>query len=105
MAWFKHFHEDDAASNPIALTTQNEYQNHYNERLNRCYALVLNTRMLTKSLCALNTMSLVDVNENNQVGDYFKNCKSPTPLRCSVAGQICNLEDNFKDLAAPYLTD
>jgi hypothetical protein len=105
MGWFKQFHEGDSVADQVALTTQNEYRNHYNEKLNRCYALVLNTRMLVKDLCALNTMSLIDVNENNQIGDYFKNCRGPKPLRRTVAGQACTSQEEFEALVTPYLTN
>jgi hypothetical protein len=106
MDWFKHFHEGDEVPAGLGIvTTQNEYNNHYNEKLNRCYALVLNTQLIAKGLCALNTMSLVDVNENSKVGDYFKNCKAPTPIRCSVAGEVCTSQEQFEQLVAPYLTN
>jgi hypothetical protein len=105
MDWFKHFHEVDDALPSVVQTIQNEYSDHYNEKLNRCYAMVLTTQILTKNLCPLNTMSLVDVNENVMVGDFFKNCDAPTPVRCSVAGKACASQEQFKQLAAPYLTN
>jgi hypothetical protein len=105
--WFKHTQEDNVIASKAVLTTQNEYRNHYSDKANRCYAWVLNTQMVTVGHDAsqyTNTMLLVDVNENRELGRFFKNSLKDVPAKCDVEGQPCASQETWKTLADPYMT-
>ena len=104
--WFKREHGDQVDAVPTIVTVQNEYTNHYNEHLNRCYAIVLNAHLISSAqhkIHSIKSASLVDVNENHEVGTYFINSESTTPLKCSVDDHQCGSIDEWQQLSAPYM--
>jgi hypothetical protein len=105
--WFQHFHGADINSDvPSAfITTQDEYSNHYNETLNRCYALVLISKMITSEKgVRTQEMDLVEVNENRQLGRFFINSTLDKPMYCNVEDQKCNSQAEWANLTAPYMS-
>jgi len=105
--WFKREHSNDGVLDGDVITTiQDEYTNHYNEKLNRCYALVLKSTLIhapkgkhgnTKSA------TLVDVNENAETGSYFENDESARPIKCFVRDSVCGSLTEWNALASPYM--
>jgi hypothetical protein len=105
--WFKREHANEAmADDRDIFTIQNEYTNHYNEHLNRCYALVLIARLIHPAKGKeVNTKgaTLVDVNENREIGNYFSNSESGPPVKCSVKDSQCGSLAEWRALATPYM--
>ena len=76
------------------------FTNHYNVRLNKCFLLEENTTFLRgegKSK-KIKTMSLVDVQDNKSYGDF-------SPFGCDVQEQKCRTEQEFRALIRPYVED
>ena len=97
--WFKREHGE---VDTLGFTIQNEYTNHYSEKLNRCFALWLNAAFPGKDL-SLKNAALVDVNENREVGKYFSNSRNASYGKCSVANVSCASWDEWHALATPYM--
>jgi hypothetical protein len=88
------------------------YTNHYNKSQNRCFALVewhYTTNFGPGSWT--NHMSLGDVYENSQYGDFAAqhiNSVKPTYTQdiiapCEVLGVKCKSADEFDNMVQPYL--
>lgn len=104
--WFKREHESDGVIPNSVLPLRNEYSNHYNERLNRCYAVVLRVdafvRPKSESL-TLQNATLADVNENREVGKYFANSNNAAYTKCSVEDSRCQSYEEWQALAKPFM--
>jgi hypothetical protein len=71
-AWFDHQHTEDM--NTVAgIIFNSEFRNHYNERLNRCYAVQTTTGLIAKDLTQTLDKHLFEVNENKDIGRFFTN--------------------------------
>jgi hypothetical protein len=76
------------------------FENHYNVRLNKCFMLEENT-LITRDQGKTYTsklLTLVDVHGNKAVGSF-------SPLNCDVQEKKCRGEDEFKVLIRPYMDD
>jgi hypothetical protein len=106
--WFQHFHADDVGYPPTTVAVQNEYSNHYNERLNRCYAIWLNAKIVNapgnKGSATTKAMDLFEVNDNQDLGRLFMTSKSDVPVDCYVGDQRCGSQKDWEALAAPYMS-
>jgi hypothetical protein len=76
------------------------FENHYNVRLNKCFMLEENTLMTRGQGKTYNTrlLTLVDVHGNKAVGSF-------SPINCDVQEKKCNTEEEFKSLVRPYMED
>jgi len=104
--WFKEFHEGDSAPLGPVITLQNEYRNHYSERLSRCYVMVFQTQeisMAHKPPVTTHNMLLVDVSENREVGRFFDNHSGAVPTKCTLDGRSCASQEEWQSLAAEYM--
>ena len=104
--WFKREHESASMASNNVLTVQNEYTNHYNERLNRCYAVVSKVDFTSNSKGESHRLqgeTLADVNENRLVGRFFSNTTNDRPLKCNVDSSTCASLDEWQALAKPYM--
>jgi hypothetical protein len=109
--WFLRFYGTDPA--PIGgLAFTQDFKNHYNERLNRCYAVLSRTGMgmiaqhpgdKTKDLVQTLDKHLFEVNENNDMGRFFINTQSSAPLNCRIVDQQCASLKEWESLAAAYM--
>jgi hypothetical protein len=104
--WFQHFHADDVGYPPTTVAIQNEYSNHYNERLNRCYAIWLNAKIINApgNKGSTKAMDLFEVNDNQDLGRFFMNSKSDKPVDCYVGDQHCDSQQEWQALADPYMS-
>ena len=78
------------------------YKNHYNSRLNKCY--YLETTVFSFEDEQMSTMSLWDLNENKQYGDYMKGPFSK-PLQCYVQTSSCKSEEEWRALIKPFMEE
>jgi hypothetical protein len=104
--WFKHFY-GDGHSRDVNGESHSNYTNHYNERLNRCYALLGTTGFIrdssTHKLKESDNRVLVDVSENKDLGSYFKFSDMNRPMECNVGEKNCESLDEWNGLTALYV--
>lgn len=77
-----------------------QYENHYNIRLNRCFILeesTLFTKDASKSY-KTKTLNLIDVNDNKVYGTF-------NILTCEVQNTICKSEQEFRSMIRPFMED
>lgn len=77
-----------------------DFQNHYNVRLNKCFLFESNM-VLSKvdgKATSSQFMTLVDVNDNKSVGSF-------SPLGCEVGEKKCGSAQEFMVLIRPYMKD
>jgi hypothetical protein len=82
------------------------YRNHYSQRLNKCFYM-LQTRIQFKSGGETGetlTLELLDVNENNQYG-LFIGSEGHIPTSCEILQKKCSSQDEWLNLASPYLDE
>jgi hypothetical protein len=106
--WFKREYGDDASADGGGVSTiQNEYTNHYNSKMNQCYALVLNAKLVFpgqgKDEVNVKRAALVDVNENRTIGAYFFNSERGSPVACIVGDHKCESLAEWQALVTPYM--
>jgi hypothetical protein len=83
------------------------YQNHYSARFNKCFVLQITTsvnfRSSNKSMSTL--MTLFDVNENKDYGQFFKSSLYEIPTTCEVQKQVCHSQTEWEELLKPYMEE
>jgi len=78
------------------------YENHYSQKLNRCFYLEIST-FIEKGTVST-SWRLYDINENKEYGHYWQSGTSKF-VDCIVGEVRCLSEDEFRNLAKPYLED
>ncbi len=84
------------------------YTNHYNRKLNKCFILITATHYPGKkkdSLGITTDMSLWDINERKQYGQFFNAVTTKSCFQCEVSGKHCNSEQEWDDLVKPYMEE
>jgi hypothetical protein len=85
------------------------FTSHYNERLNRCFAIATATLSLLDpktKVTKTGTMSaLMDVLENKDFGRFFKFNDTATPMACNVNERKCGSQESFDGLTAPFMNE
>jgi hypothetical protein len=103
--WFQHFY-GDGQSHGKDFSSSN-YTNHYNAKLNRCFAVVSSFSTLrdekTKQTKSSDDRHLVDINENKDVGSYFKFSDMSGPMQCSVGENRCASQGEWEATVASYM--
>jgi Protein of unknown function (DUF4236) len=103
--WFKHFYGDGQSHTKDFSSSS--YRNHYSAKLHRCFALLSSFSILrddkTKKMKSADDQHLVDINENNDIGTYFKFSDMQTPMSCSLEDQKCGSPEEWKMAIGPYL--
>jgi hypothetical protein len=103
--WFQHFF-DDGQSHTKDFSSSN-YTNHYNVKLNRCFALVTTFSVLhdekTKKSKSADDRHLVDIAENNDIGTYFKFSDTLAPMQCAFGERRCASQGEWEAAVAPYM--
>lgn len=79
------------------------YQNHYSEKLNKCFFLEISTFFEKGKRSKL--LRLFDLNENKEYGSYWESDDSPKFSDCVVGEARCSSEREWRQLAKPYLED
>jgi hypothetical protein len=84
------------------------YTNHYNKKLNKCFILVSATHYpgdKKDSLGITTDISLWDINEKKQYGQFFNARKTKFCFECEVAGKHCTSEQEWEALVKPYMEE
>ena len=82
---------------------RSNYQNHYSEKLNKCFFLEITTIFEKGKVSKL--FRLFDLNENKEYGSYWESDETPGFKDCVVADIRCSSETEWRQLAKPYLED
>jgi hypothetical protein len=97
--WYHHFIEEGSPSEEQRTIT---YSNHYNSRLNKCFADVTQLKA-TRDNGMFTNRFLIDVNENREVGSFLQSGKSQLVMACSMANRDCKSDEEWKAMLAPYV--
>jgi hypothetical protein len=83
------------------------FQNHYSATLNKCFFLEIvtsvNYKETPKSIST--TMTLLDLNDHKEYGEYFKRTQDAIPFICAVQDKVCHSETEWRELLKPYMED
>ena len=83
------------------------FQNHYSLTLKRCFILTANVTIETENgKRSSSTMrTLLDINDNRELGFYFKRGLDAAPFQCEVNELPCRSDEEWQELLKPYLED
>ena len=110
--WFDHNNLEEGAA-AAGILMNSDFTNHYNEHLNRCYAVLIETGTMfhsqwpsdkTKQMVMTLDKHLVEVAENKDVGHFFINSTIDKPISCNVGDQTCGSREEWDRLVAPYMS-
>ena len=83
----------------LTLAADN-YENHYNSRLNKCFYLEIHETGETKSL------RLFDLNDHKEIGSYVGELGVQGPVRrCVLQEKHCKTEEEWRALIKPFMED
>ncbi len=94
--WYQHLQENDG---PAQQSTGRGFTSHYNAKTNDCFALTRAINGRTEQ------RKLTDVLENRDIGTIVYESDSARPIECHVAGQVCQSQQEWATLTAPYMND
>jgi len=105
--WFKQF-LGSGLTVESGSRVETSYTNHYNAKLNRCFAATTINGSLTDAKTGKASLSLagtlLDVQENRPIGDYFKFIAPAEKLMsCEMDGKPCQSSGEWDALAKPYM--
>jgi len=75
------------------------YENHYSERLNKCFYLEISETFEKGKSESFKLFRLYDINEDKEYATYM----SGAPLHCVVDEEICHSEQEFKQLIKQFM--
>jgi hypothetical protein len=83
------------------------YENHYNEKLNRCFSLISYSFFPNKTSTQKPSrqISLSSINENKELGSIFIFIETNKLMGCEVSGKKCAAESEWNTLVAPYMNE
>jgi len=100
--WFKrNFREVENTKDGQALRS---FRNHYNTKLNKCIVIVYTTSLNYKAKPKSTNVSesLVDLNENNELGSFFET-NGHEVIACTFGDKNCASRAEWEQLIKPYL--
>ena len=90
-------------------TTVTTFRNHYSARLNACLYLLTASGFLVdtkgKASPPFRSQNLFDLNENREIGAFWRREDLDKPIQCQVNGQSCHSEVEFEALIKPLLEE
>jgi hypothetical protein len=97
--------EDTSISNTETGESITTYNNHYSATLNKCFFLEIVTNISYKSTPedTSTMMTLFDLNDHKEYGDYFKSSLDSNPATCNVKNAVCHSESEWRELLKPYM--
>jgi hypothetical protein len=108
-AWYHHYWEEDHTAVKDVRTIGSGFNSHYNERLNKCFVVVSSTTSThdstTKATRFLESVSLTDVLENKDLGDFMKSSDMSQPWACGVGDSKCDSQQGFEALIASFMKE
>lgn len=93
--WFKEF-LDKEPSDAEGTQWTTTYTNHYNSRLNKCFAVA-------KHVGTYIGKSLWDINENKKYGSGTFSEGGKGYFDCELVGKTCHSEQEWDALVKPYM--
>jgi hypothetical protein len=106
-AWFHHYYEENVTKVPGYSLINSSFTSHYNERMNRCFAVVNSLTSArddkTKAVKFFDSRSLADVLENKDRGSFAKFSDMNGPMSCSVDEKHCASAQEWEGLAKPFM--
>ena len=96
-AWYKHAWEDPKGIRDVV----SNYTNHYHAKSGQCM-LVVSSRTFGKSNIVV-SKTLVDVLENRDLAAFDQVSTDPKPMQCKFDGAQCGSEQEWDNLAKPYM--
>jgi hypothetical protein len=75
------------------------YENHYNSHLNKCFYLEIHETSETKSL------TLFDLNDHKEIGSYVGGIDIQRPVKCALQDKRCESEHEWRALIKPFMED
>jgi predicted small lipoprotein YifL len=94
--WYQHLQENGG---PAQESTSRGFTSHYNAKTNDCFALTSASNGRTEQ------RKLTDVLENHDIGTISYDSDSAKPIECHVAGRVCQSQQEWATLTAPYMND
>lgn len=79
-----------------------DYENHYSPRLNKCFYLQ-KSNSVSKTM-GVQSLDLYDLNENRQLGNFTTGTRIGIE-QCQVQGKTCRSEEEWRELAKPFLEE
>jgi len=79
-------------------TMLQDYENHYNPRLNKCFFLYAGD-YLSSNKTGFSTLQLYELNEHKQYGTFTSRSD------CSVLDRACRSQQEWRELTKPFLED
>jgi hypothetical protein len=83
-------------------TTLQDYENHYSPRLNKCFFLYRGNYISSKENF-FKMLQLYELNEHKQYGAFSSGISSG--MECEVLDHQCRGEQEWRELAKPFLED
>jgi hypothetical protein len=83
------------------------YTSHYNKKMNKCFFLLTTSDLpyKDKKKSASTFITLIDINEQKEYGNFFKRLKDNFGFVCKVADKVCNSQDEWDALIKPYMEE
>lgn len=83
------------------------YTNHYNKKLNKCFFLLTTSDLpyKDKKNSASTFITLFNINEQKEYGNYFKRLKDNFGFVCKVSDKVCHTQDEWEALIKPYMEE
>jgi hypothetical protein len=83
------------------------YRNQYNSKLNKCFVLLTYRDIPRKNKKdgPSTLVTLLDINENMEYGNYFKRDSDGAPFECKVSGKVCRTEQEWDSFVRPYMEE
>jgi hypothetical protein len=80
-------------------------ENHYSSTLNKCFYLKIVSSIHTRERNISHHMGLLDLHENKEWGRFFQSAGESQPIFCYVGHSICHSQDEWMNLARPFMAD
>jgi hypothetical protein len=105
--WFKDVHGNGTTDSP-GFHSDIDYENHFNARLNGCFAMMSGMSNSTGSkngkVSSARSRGLIDVNESRKIGAFYISFEANAkPLQCYVNDARCTTEEEWNALIKPYM--
>jgi hypothetical protein len=105
---FEEFESEDKDSLMGAITHE-EFQSHYNTKLNRCLLLLTKTDAFTKpDIVVYSSWFLIDANERRKYASFVE--RGSSVVSCQLKPSVfqerpCKTREEFNAFVAPYMED
>ena len=106
--WFKQFY-GSGATNSASSSAQSGYENHYDSKLNRCFARLTTTSAdrdaKTRKIISTVTTTLADVDENAELGTYSATLGPLHQLECQTDAGSCANRNEWYNWANKLMSE